>query len=502
MPGRLEFEFRFGTSGARQPERPDEGTPFRIAVLADFRGSASREGDPGASRTTRVDVDNFEAALSRLSPTLDLPGGTGDGTTRVSFRSLDEFHPDSLYQRLQIFASLRATRAELLDPKTFPLALARLQGGASGAGAGAAGPEPAKSAAPGESDAAALERLLGVRPAGRAAPAADITELLKQVVAPYVVPGRDPRTDTMVASVDAASEALMRTILRSSSFRALEAAWRGLHQLVTSEACGEGVEIHVLDAPRDALAADLVANAGALEQSALFRALSERMTGAGGARWSLVVGACSFGPDEESLRLLAALGAIARRAGGPFVAHAAPALFGCASFAETPGHADWTPLDADAEAAWRALRQTPDAPWIALAAPRVLMRQPYGRKSDPVERFAFEEVPPGGDHESLPWGHPAFALAQLLAASFAERGFGMEPGDHRDLGDLPAHTFERDGVTHLTPCAEAYLPEATATALLERGVTAIVSVRNRAAVVVPRIQSVALPPAPLAGPWS
>jgi type VI secretion system protein ImpC len=290
--------------------------------------------------------------------------------------------------------------------------------------------------------------------------------------------------------------------LSSAAFRALEASWRGLHQLVTSEACGEGVEIHFVDAPQEQLAADLLANAAALERSALGRAIAQRSEGPGGVRWSLVVGAYSFGPDEESLRTLAALGALARRAGGPLLAHASPALLGCASFAQAPGHADWVPLPAEAEAAWNALRKLPDAPWIALAAPRVLMRQPYGRKSDPVERFAFEEIVPGGDHEWLPWGHPGFALAQLLMASFTESAFEMDPGDQRDLADLPAYTFEHDGERALLPCAEAFLTEATANAMLARGLMAIVSVRNRPAVVVPRFQSIADPPAAIAGPWS
>jgi type VI secretion system protein ImpC len=305
-----------------------------------------------------------------------------------------------------------------------------------------------------------------------------------------------------VASVDAASEGLMRALLRSSGFRSLESTWRGLHRLVTSEDCGEGVEIHVLDAPAEQLGMDLVANAGALERSEIARALSGRADGPGGVPWSLIVAACSIGPDEDSLRLLSALGAVARRAGCPLLAHATPSLLGCASFAAPPAHADWVPLAGEAAAAWTALRRSACAPWIALAAPRVLLRQPYGLKSDPVERFAFEEIHAGDDHEALPWGHPAFALAQLLAASFTERGFDMEPGDHRDLGDLPAHTRVRNGESVLTPCAEAFLTEGNADAMLDRGVTAIVSVRNRAAVVVPRIQSIADPPAPLAGPWS
>jgi type VI secretion system protein ImpC len=317
-----------------------------------------------------------------------------------------------------------------------------------------------------------------------------------------VVASRDPRADAVIASVDAASEGLMRTILRSPAFRALESAWRGVHQLVTCEACGEGVEVHVLDAPQSRVAADLDANAQALERSNLARAVLGDPDGSVNKRWALVVGAYSFGADAASLRLSAGLGAIARRAGGGFIAHAEASLLGCTSFAATPSHTDWAPLPGDAAAAWSALRRSADAAWIALASPRVLMRQPYGRKSDPTERFAFEEVPAEYDANAMPWGHPGFALAQLLAQSFQAAGFRMEPGDHHELDDRPAYTYVSDGEKQMAPCAEAFLSEAATSAMLDRGVLAIASVRNRPDVRVPRFQSIADPPATLAGPWS
>lgn len=492
----MEFAFRFGKQGAWQNARPEDGTPFRILVLADLRGSAGASGDARVGRTTAVDVDNFGAILARYTPTLDLPGGTGEGSSAVVFRSLEDFHPDALYQRLEIFRALRETRAQLNDPATFVAALARLQPEAPAAGT----PVPAPAAS--ESDGAAIERLLGRAPGSARTGAADISGLLKQVMAPYVIAARDPRADAVIASVDAASEGLMRTILRAPAFRALEAAWRGVHELVTCEACGENVEVHVLDAPQARVAADLEANSQALERSNLARAVLGDPDGSVNKRWALVVGAYSVGTDAASLRLAAALGAIARRAGGALIAHAEASLLGCAAFASTPSHTDWAALDSDAAAAWTALRRSADAAWIALAAPRVLMRQPYGRKSDPVERFAFEEVPAEYDAAAMPWGHPGFALAQLLAQSFQASSFAMEPGDHRELDDRPAFTYVSDGEKQMAPCAEAFLSEATTSAMLDRGVLAIASVRNRAAVLVPRFQSIADPPATLAGPWS
>jgi hypothetical protein len=69
-----------------------------------------------------------------------------------------------------------------------------------------------------------------------------------------------------------------------------------------------------------------------------------------------------FGPSDTDIGLLAALGLIASQAGGPFVGAGDPGLAGD---------------DASALQGWNALRHSEAAPWIGLAAPRVLLRLPY-----------------------------------------------------------------------------------------------------------------------------
>ena len=150
---------------------------------------------------------------------------------------------------------------------------------------------------------------------------------------------------------------------------------------------------------------------------------------------------------------------------------------------------------------WQALRESAAAPWIGLALPRVLLRLPYGPQTNPVERFEFEELSPGRDHEAYLWGNPAFACAMLIGTAFAERGWSMEPGDHLDIEDLPAHTYEEAGESKMKPCAEVCLGERAGTAILDRGVMPLLSYRNRNAARLMRFQSLADPPAGLRGPW-
>jgi predicted component of type VI protein secretion system len=146
---------------------------------------------------------------------------------------------------------------------------------------------------------------------------------------------------------------------------------------------------------------------------------------------------------------------------------------------------------------WRALRSSDAAPWIGLAAPRVLLRLPYGKGSDPIAAFAFEEIPGAPVHDEFLWGNPALAVALLIGRAFTARGWDFEPGDEREIGDLPAYTYLQDGERVLQACAEHYLGEQGGQSLLDTGLMPVISHHHRNAVTVMRFQSVAEPPGPL-----
>ena len=77
MPGKMEFEFRFGSGGNQGAAPRDAESPMRILILGDFSGRESRgiveTGDLLASRPIlRVDVDtpterNLESNRSKWS---------------------------------------------------------------------------------------------------------------------------------------------------------------------------------------------------------------------------------------------------------------------------------------------------------------------------------------------------------------------------------------------------------------------------------------------------
>jgi type VI secretion system protein ImpC len=511
----MEFDFQFTTPRSRAAVPADEQRPMRILVMGDFSGRDNRglreSGSALAQRlTAAVDVDNFQKLMSRFSPQLHLPLGDAGADMTINVTQLDDFHPDHLYRTLEVFQALRETRERLLDPATFADAAAELRRAAGVQSAPAAETQTPQEAPSGsdESDASTLERILGAKPASptparQTALQDEISRMIQSVVAPHIVPKADPLQQVYVDSVDEAITAQMRRILHHPAFQALEAAWRGVHWLITSLETDEDLKVYLLDVSKQELAADVDSAGRDLQKSGLYQLLVDRdVQTLGGQPWSLLVGDYTFGTSPEDVRLLAALGALASQAGGPFLAAAAAEVLGCSSLVETPDPTSWTPVEADAQDRWQALRNSPAACWLGLALPRVLLRLPYGKGSDEIDQFEFEELPDPREHEAFLWGNPATACALMMGMSFVESGWSMEPGDLLELDDLPAYTYREEDEAKLLPSSEVCLTERAADAILRQGIMPFLSYKNRGAVRVARFQSLADPPTVLSGAWS
>ena len=500
MPGRMEFSLNLPLSTPRPPRR-SPAAPLRFLIMADFSGRADREmpgplDDLSSRPLLTVDADSLDSAMSRLAPKLRLTGAEPGSTLTVSFRQVDDFHPDALFQRLEAFQALRRSRARLLNPASFAQAAAELA--PSPAPSGQTGPAAA------ESDVELLDRLLGSAPPPAARPvdpgAAAIQSFLRAVVQPHIVT-TDPTQAAWVAALDAAISDQLRAILHQPAFQTLEATWRSVQGLVSAYD-SDVVQVALFDVTRQELLADLRSAGGDPTATSLYARLVERgVRMPDGQPWSLLIGDYQFGSGPEDVALLAGLGALAAQAGGPFLAEAAPGLVGAASAAALADPGSWT-LDVEQTPYWQALRQCAVAPWLGLALPRVLLRLPYGRNTDPLEQIEFEEMPLGRDPAGYLWGNPAFVCARPIAAAFVEQGEDFSPGDVLELDDLPAHVYEEAGERLLQPASEVLLGERAIQALLSSGLMALLGHRQRNALRLARFQSLAEPAAALAGEWA
>jgi len=507
MPGRIGFEVNLGAARDPRGDVPRSRSSMRVLVLGDLSGRRSRgvetTSDLASRPVLRLDLDNFDTVMRRLSPALVLGAGQdAEPGLTVGFETLDDFHPDRLYAALAPFQSLRASRKRLLDPASFEEEASRLMAGPTGASTASAPAAAAEPARP-EDRSDLMQRLLGTpaEPSAAAArPQGIVDGLIRRLVQPHVQAGHSRSPDPYVAALDASLGEVMRTLLHDEDFQALEATWRGLRSWVDALDLDGPLSLHVVDVSKDELLADLESCAGRLEDSAALRLLTDASRrGADGEPWSLLVGHYDFGANADDVALLGHLGVLASRAGGPLLAAAGPGLVGCGRLAEDTEPRQWRFEDARVEQSWNALRRSAAARWLGLALPRILLRLPYGAKTEPVEGFRFEECAPGFEHSNYLWGNPGLACARMIAEAFLEENTDVAGGAAFDLEDLPAHVRDRDGERHLQPCAEFALPVRVGEELLARGMIPLLSYGNRNAVRVMGVQSVADPRAPLAG---
>jgi type VI secretion system protein ImpC len=480
----IEMNFTFG-KGRKPKTEGNPDAPMRMLVLGDFGGHASRaEVRPGtALRPLRVDLDSFAALLGKIAPRIQIQLGDQAPFT-IPIREIEDFHPDHLFTSLELFAPMRELRRQLQDPKTFALAAAMI-GSIGGAKPAEAAPTASEMAVHGED----VQRLLG-KPSTAQAPAVPpvsaVDAMIREAVAPHLVGKTDPRQADLIAAVDGMTGELMRAVLHDPGFQAVEAAWRGLDRVVRALVLDETLQIFVLDISRAELAGDFAA-APSLAETAMYGIVVDRP---GDKPWSLLVDCNGYGRGQEYAALLARLGTLAQEVGAAVVAGLSWSAFS-AGFASL-----------EDERAWSALRNSTAATSIAVAVPGLLLRLPYGKGTDPVERFAFTEQTSPPTPGRYLWGSSALGVAQLVAQSFAAAGgWDFAPGDEFSLDDLPTHITKQDGESVQTPCAETWLPESKIDALIKEGLVPMVSAQGRGEVRVPRFQSIALPPAALAGRW-
>lgn len=493
--------------------RTDPETPFRIAILGDFSGRANRgQSEPLAGRrAVLVDRDSFEEVLSKAGATLKLRLSSGSDFT-LRFSEFDDFHPDRIFERLDLFRELREAREKLENPQTFKAAAQEM--GILPAAASSAPRAAPVSRPPAPPDAGSLvsgnllDQMIEQTETRSAETKPDrapdeLMEFVKRVVEPHLVPGVDPRQAEVVARVDRAIGDAMGALLHSPDFQGLEAAWRAVDFLVRRVETSPQLKLYLLDVSKAELAADLLSSDD-LHSTGVYKLLVEKSIATPGAEpWSVLVGNYTFEPtldDVELLRRLAMIGAAAR---APFLGAADSELLGSKSLVANPDPRDWRLNQAsEGVQAWRLFRQLPEARWAGLALPRFLLRLPYGHKTGPTEQFDFEEMPPQSSHEKYLWGNPAFAVALLLAQAFSDDGWEMRPGTHSEVDGLPLHVYQEDGESAVKPCAEVLLTEESAEQILEAGLMPLVSLKDRDAVRLVRFQSVADPLSSLRGRWS
>ncbi len=490
----MQYEVSFGRLD-RKPRPTTPGTKFRLALLGDFSGRANagtlETGEALAKRRPiKVDVDSLDTVIERMGLTLNLPLDEEGGTIEVKLASIDDFHPDQLVDNLELFEQLTTLRRNLGSKAGFDRAAKEVL---SWSGEELLPPPPRTA----RGTAIATDRKLSdfARLTGRPGTAevaeASTEDLVRRLIGPFIVPARDARQDQLIARVDEALSAAMRRVLHHPDFQSAEATWRGVEFLVRRIETGAKMEIVLYDVSAEELAADIAAT-DMLDKTGLFGMLAEQPAlDAHQGPLSAVIGLYGFEVTPPHADLLARVAQVAAAAGAPFIAGVGPDPL------LTPFH-DQHPLIQDA---WAALQELPAAAYLGLAAPRFMLRMPYGKKSDPIDAFAFEEFTRQGGLSSMLWGHPALVPALLLAETWGQQGSKMKLGSVMGVRDMPYYVYiGPDNEPIALPCTERMYSERQAVQVASYKVMPLLSIRGRPEARLGGFASLA--GKPLAGFWA
>lgn len=446
MSGRIDFTMDFNTK--RTTHKSDSDNFFRLYILGNF---SARSDVPWEQRKIRgVDSDNFDQVMNLIMPTFEIETGLA-----LKIETLDDFHPDTWFGKIQILANLQKLKKELSSPSTAEQAAMKIQAYYPSATKNDAS-IPTKEATESQEDI--LQRLLGKSPENTIGRKNSVNQFIDQIVSPYVMKDTDLQHQALIKVIDSTSSQYLQTLLHRQDFQRLEALWRATETLVKEES-GDEQSFFLVDISQTELLAELRKDSGTFEQRLL-----QHVQSGDGEQDIILIGDYCFSSSVDDRDLLTYCSRLAKICGGCFLSGADISLLEDSISAESGSVQNWT----------QYLKEI-SADRVILAYPRYLLRLPYGNRRDPIEAFEFEECSVTPQTNELLWGNPAFICARVLIKTSQ----GHKNEDQAYFGDVPAFTFDHNGEHILQPGTEILLNETQANALLAKGITPLIGFRQR-----------------------
>jgi len=292
-------------------------------------------------------------------------------------------------------------------------------------------------------------------------------------------------------------------VFHHDDFQALEAAWRGLHDLASGVE-GDDVIIDFLDVSKDELHADLVDHDTDIFGGSLFnKVYIQEYDRYGGKPFAAMIGLYEFDSWDDDIDWLRAMGRVANASHCPFVAAAAPTFFEpCKTMQEVAEIGDLDAVLAHPHfGKWNELRETDYAAYIGLTLPRYLLRRPFGHstKLEPGNSLGYvETVHPGrtDDASHFLWGNAAILFAKNMVRSYEGSGWAQHIRGPRGGGiidGLTVYTYEKNGYENVQPPVEIAIPDYREIQFASNGFIPLVHKKNEAVATFFSAQSVKKP---------
>ncbi|MDO2948057.1 type VI secretion system contractile sheath large subunit [Aeromonas simiae] len=254
--------------------------------------------------------------------------------------------------------------------------------------------------------------------------------------------------DSMIVELDKKLSQQMDVILHAKELQELESSWRSLKLLVDRTDFRENIKIQVLHATKEELLEDFEF-APEITQSGFYKHVYSSGYGQfGGQPVGAVIGDYAMTQSSPDIKLMQYVSAVGAMAHAPFISSVAPTFFGVDSFTDLPSIKDLKSVfEGPAYTKWRSLRESEDARYLGLTAPRFLARLPYDPVENPIKGFNYKENI-SADHEHYLWGNTAYLMGSSLTDSFAKYRWCpniIGPQSGGAITDLPVHVYEAMG---------------------------------------------------------
>lgn len=278
--------------------------------------------------------------------------------------------------------------------------------------------------------------------------------------------------DLMISEIDVNMSKQLDEVLHNKAYQTMESAWRGLKLVVDRTDFRENIKLELLNVSKDDLLNDFE-DSPEIPKSGLYKLVYSREYGTfGGNPVAAMVANYDFGPGSQDIALLQYCASVSAMAHAPFIAAAGPQFFGEDSWLKFPNLKDLKAImEGPKYTKWRGFRESEDARYVGLTAPRFLLRLPYSKEDNPVKSFDYNESVTG-KHENYLWGNTAFTFATRLTDSFAKWRWCpniIGPKGGGAVENLPIHTFESMGEVQVKIPTEIQITERREFELAEEG---------------------------------
>lgn len=268
----------------------------------------------------------------------------------------------------------------------------------------------------------------------------------------------------------------LNAIIHDEQFKAMEANWLGLHNLIASTDWSADVKIDMIDCTKDELAEDLENNAVDLINGDLFKKVYvAEYDQFGGLPYGAIIGLFEFENTKEDREFLRTIGKLANASHAPFIGSVGPKFFGCKTIEEMAEIKDLSAhMSHPRFEKWQQLRDSEEAAYIGLTLPRFLLRPPYDPENYPAgSGISFKEtINPQKAGEEFLWGNAGLLFAKNMIHSFAHSGWcqylrGPKGGGR--IEHLPRYAFNLNGQEEFKSPIEMVIPDYRELAFADAG---------------------------------